>query len=224
MLTCIYADAEPTPFQAVYKAVFRGFPISATGTRELKKVDGDKFLFTSSAKSFFASVTEQSLFTWKTRAIPLEYQYTRRGIGKNRKDRVVFDWQKNTAKHEDTEYEIAPGTLDRLLYQLQMRDDLILASKHGTWPAMYYDIADKNGLGAYEFAVTGEEVVNTPIGDLNTVKATLVREDSERITTFWLAPDYDFLLVRFHQVEDGKNSFELLLKEADFNGQPVKGL
>ena len=88
---------------------------------------------------------------------------------------------------------------------------------------MHYQIADRNRLREYEFQITGEEIIETPIGKFNTVKATRIRRDSDRITTFWMAPEYDFLLIRLKQIED-KGGFELLLKEAEFNGQPLKGM
>ena len=149
-------------------------------------------------------------------------QYNRKGVGKNRKDRLIFDWQSNTASFAETDYTVAPGTLDKLLYQVQMRQDLMAAGK-GTWPKMHYQIADRNRLREYEFQITGEEIIETPIGKFNTVKATRIRRDSDRITTFWMAPEYDFLLIRLKQIED-KGGFELLLKEAEFNGQPLKGM
>jgi hypothetical protein len=216
------AFADPTPFRAVYKTDYKGLPVSATAIRELKQVSEHRYLFTSTAKSFFISVTEQSLFDWHDRAIPLEYQYSRKGIGKNRNDRMTFDWQNNTATREELDFDVLPGTLDRLLYQLQMREDLNAANDE-QWPKMQYEVADRGRTRVYDFEVTGREVITTPLGDIDTVRATRIREDSERVTTFWLAPDYDFLLVRFLQ-QEGKGGFELLLKEAEFDGEPLTGL
>ena len=53
--------AEPTPFRAVYKADYKGLPVSAVGIRELKKVEGGIYQLSSTAKSFFASVSEKSI-------------------------------------------------------------------------------------------------------------------------------------------------------------------
>ena len=38
-----------------------------------------------------------------------------------------------------------------------------------------------------------------------------------------MSPEYEFLLIRLKQIEDN-GGFELLLKEAEFNGQPVTGM
>ena len=82
------AHAEPVPFRATYKADYKGLPVSATGIRELTKLGENRFLLSSTAESFFASIVEQSVFQLdeNDNAMPLEYQYHRTGIGKNRHD------------------------------------------------------------------------------------------------------------------------------------------
>ena len=86
--------AEPVPFRATYKADYKGLPVSATGIRELTKLSDNRFLLSSTAESFFASIVEQSVFQLdeNDNAMPLEYQYHRTGIGKNRHDVLAFDW------------------------------------------------------------------------------------------------------------------------------------
>ena len=86
---------------------------------------------------------------------------------------------------------------------------------------MSYVIADGGRLKHYEFEVIGEEVIDTPVGQLNTIKATRVRDNRDRTSTFWLAKDYDFMLVRFQQLEADGDGFELLLREAEFNGEDL---
>ncbi len=222
---CNAGHADPTPFRAVYRADYRGLPVSATGIRELRREEDGSYVFTSSAKSFFASVSEQSLFQWNGRAVPLEYRYKRTGIGKNRDERVVFDWQLGTASHANKSFGIADGTLDKLLYQLQMREDLMAAHTDGQpWPEMHYEIADRRRVRTFDFSVTGTETLSTPLGEFSTIKAIRVRRDQDRKTTLWLAPRFDFLLVRLQQVEGGGKGFKLLLKEAEFNGEPLKGM
>jgi hypothetical protein len=219
------AIADPTPFRAVYRADYKGIPVSATGIRELQRTENNEYLFTSSAKSFFASVTEQSLFRWDDHAIPLEYKYIRRGIGKNRNETVAFNWQHNTAGYLDRTHAITPGTLDKLLYQIQLREDLLSASRNSNpWPEMHYQIADRRRIRDFDFRVVGEETVHTDIGEFKTVKAIRVREDAQRKTTLWLTPDFGYLLVRLQQIEGDKDGFELLLKEALFDGKVVQGL
>ena len=67
----------------------------------------------------------------------------------------------------------------------------------------------------------GEEVIETPVGPLKTIKASRVRDSRNRQSTFWLALDYDFMLVRFQQIEADGDGFELFLREAEFAGKPI---
>ncbi len=225
ILTVNHVAADPVPFRAVYSADFKGLPVGATGIRELRLIAGNRYLFTSSAKSIFASVTEQTTFNWEDQAIPLEYQYIRSGIGRNRDDKLVFDWQSDTVSYNNSAYNIETGTLDKLLYQFQMRADLKQAhSRDASWPTMHYAVADRERVRNYNFTVDGEDIISTPVGDFNTVRVIRIRENQNRKTTLWLVPRYDFLLVRLQQTEDDDDGFELLLQEGVFNGEPLHGL
>jgi hypothetical protein len=220
----------PTPFRAVYKADYKGLPIRATGIRELKMIGPNNYLLSSTATSFFASISEQSAFTLtpENRVLPTEYQYHRKGLGKNRDAVLRFDWQANTVLNDvqaqPWTMDIPADALDKLSYQLQMRHELVAAHKQGLpWPQLTYEVADGGQLKSYSFEILGEETVKTPVGTFNALKITRVRQDSDRTTIFWLAPAYDFLLVRFLQQEEEGGGFELLLEEAQFDGAALKG-
>lgn len=218
---------EPSLFRAVYKADYKGLPISAKGIRELSKTAEGHYLLSSKATSLFASITESSEFRIEGEYLkPIEYQYHRSGIGRKRNAVLSFDWDSNTVlnnvQNKPWSMDVPLGALDKLLYQFKLRDDLLIAHENGEpWPALNYVIADGGRLKNYEFEVIGEEVIDTPIGQLKTIKATRVRDSRNRQSTFWLALDYDFLLVRFQQLEADGDGFELLLREAEFNGEKL---
>ena len=79
-----------------------------------------------------------------------------------------------------------------------------------------YDIADDGKLKHYEFQVIGEEALETPIGTINTIKTTRINDKHDRKTIFWLAPEFEFLLVKFRQQDAEGRGFELRLQEATF--------
>ncbi|MDC0995711.1 MAG: DUF3108 domain-containing protein [Pseudomonadales bacterium] len=224
------AHAEPVPFRATYKADYKGLPVSATGIRELTKLGENRFLLSSTAESFFASIVEQSVFQLdeNDNAMPLEYQYHRTGIGKNRHDVLAFDWAnmkvENQVPEKSWNMGIDLGVFDKLLYQYQMRTDLKQAQSKGqSWPALTYHVADKRKLKRYDFEILQEETVKTGIGHLQTLKITRKRPAGDsRITTFWLALEYDFMLVRFQQLKDDGSGFELLLSAAEFDGKKIE--
>ena len=223
------AQVLPTPFRAVYEADYKGLPIRATAIRELQQSAANQFILSSTATSFFASVSEVSnlTLTVKNHLIPIEYQYHRKGIGKNRHTALRFDWpaQRVIDEIQSTPWAmtIPTGTLDKLSYQLQMRYELLTAYQRGQpWPTLAYQVVDGGELKTYRFEVLGEENVDTPIGRFSALKIARVRTDSDRTTIFWLAPAYEFLLVRFLQ-EEQSGGFELLLKEAKFRGKVIAG-
>jgi hypothetical protein len=221
---------QPSTFKAVYKADYKGLPIRATGIRELSQTADNGYLLSSSASSFFASVTEQSQFFLgdNHRIIPTEYQYHRKGIGKNRDATLRFDWAEqqveNDVQAKPWMMSVPVGALDKLSYQLQMRHDLAAAHRQNLpWPDLTYQVADGGELKTYQFSVVGIESVSTPVGKFNALRVTRVREDSDRVTDFWLAVEYDFMLVRFIQKKEDRGGFELMLKEATFRDEIVKG-
>lgn len=220
--------ADPTPFRAVYKAHYKGFPLSATGIRELKKLDGNQYLLTSTAKNFLAKIAEQTKFSVAAdnSIVPDEYQYHRTGIGKNRTAVLTFDWDKmkvlNDVQSKPWSMAIVPGTQDKLSYQFALRNDLVAAHERGIeHPEFHYRIADGGELKEYSFKIVGTDKIKTPIGTFDTVKATRTDGNPDRVTNFWLAPKYDYLLVRFEQTEPDGKGFELLLREAEFAGKKV---
>ncbi len=229
VLAASHAGAEPTPYRAVYKASYNGVPISATGIRELRRTVDGQFVLSSIAKSILASVTETTTFDLggSETIRPLQYEYERTGIGRNRADILRFDWEAQKvvriADQDGWERDLEPGMHDRLSYQQEMREDLLAAQRSGSdWPEMVYTVAEDDGrIREYRFRVVSEESIEVPAGQFNTIKAERVREHAERITHFWLAPEYDFLLVRFEQTEQDGGGFKLLLRSADFGGEPL---
>lgn len=226
--------AEPTTYRAVYDGNYNGLPIRAKAIRELQKVAHDRYLLTSSARSFLASITEQTLFVWNSdgELAPIEYQYHRQGIGKNRHAILNFDWVKHRVRNDVQSkpwYMVIPtGALDKLSYQLKMRQDLIAhyndASTESTAaPTLKYQIADGGKLKNYQFEIQGDEWIKTPVGHLDTLKLSRIRHNSKRSTIFWVAKEWQFLLVRLQQTDFKGRGFELLLKEAEIGGQTVKG-
>ena len=57
------------------------------------------------------------------------------------------------------------------------------------------------------------------------IKVERVRDptQSKRQTILWFAKDWDYLLVRLHQVEKDGKEYQIMLQDGSVNGQPVKG-
>ena len=202
---------NPSLFKATYVAKFQGLQIEAKGVRKLQRLVNGNYRLTSSATSMLARVLETSEFNFSGGQLkPIRYDYTRRGMGKNKQVFIAFDYGSKTLQHQDGTSELIEGTLDKLSYQYQLTLDLAnLASSERSSSTFKYVVADGDKLKNYRFMIAGEEVLRTPTGDILTVKIERVREhNNDRQTTFWLAKDHDYLLTKFKQQENGKG-FEL---------------
>ena len=215
MVLVVSASAAPIPFRAEYVVKHEGVPFKAKGIRELIKLNDNTYRFVSSAKSMLLKVVETSEFELnELKLVPTRYEYIRKGVGRNRKELSEFDWSSLLLVHRDTSSVLKTGTLDKLSYQYQLGLDVAHAITQGkVRKVLEYTVADGEKRRRYQFKISSEELVDTPMGELRTIRVDRVRQDSDRQTSFWLALDHEFLLVRLKQVEKGKG-FELKLKKA----------
>lgn len=127
---------------------------------------------------------------------PLEYVYSREGGSKTRMIKLAFDWSHhsvvNTVDGDPWHMEIPADAQDKLVYQLSIMYDLLRGRKD-----LEYQIADGGELKDYAFEIQGEEVLNTPMGKIKTVR--IQRIGDRRDTTVWCAPQFSFLPVRLEQ-------------------------
>lgn len=217
------ADELPQPFEATYKAKYRG--IGVTAVRKLRTLESGNLYYTFVADSLIAELSETSQFIWSDTAhiVPLRYTYLRSVLGRERKAELNFYWDKsevvNNVEDKPWTMDIPPETLDKLSYHLQLRADLLNGK-----PLRGYQVADGGKLKQYGFKIIGEEVLDTEAGKFEVVKVKRIRdEDEERQTIIWFAKNWDYLVVRLQQEEDGK-SYEIDLESATLNGEPVKGM
>lgn len=216
------------PFRAEYVGTIDGMSVKAEALRELVLAADGSLLFTSSANLPFISAIESSKFTARGNSfIPLQYRYQRNTFGKKDTGTNSFDWEASTTtytrKKGEGTYSIRPGTLDKLLYQLQLRADARDATAKGRQaPPFKYVVADNDDLEEYTFIMAGQETLTTPMGEFDTTKFERVRQDSDRHTTFWLARDHDYLLVRLKQTGKNERSLELNLVAATIDGRPLE--
>ena len=112
------------------------------------------------------------------------------------------------------------GMLDKSTYQLALQQAVANGEKN-----VSYQVIDGDELDTYDFRVLGEERVRTQAGLIDAIKVERVRDPtkSARKTVLWFAKDWDFLLVRLHQVEKDGKEYQIMLKEGEVNGRKVVG-
>lgn len=213
----------PQPFHATYIAKYSGMSVKATRTLETREDGTQELRFV--AKSWLATIQEVSQFSWgpSGQLIPRHYLYKRTGLGYDRTAQLKFDWETGRVENDvqDRPWTMAlpEGTLDKLSYQLQLSADM-LNHKH----RVSYKVADGGRLKTYDFEVQGQEVLDTPLGKLNTTRIKRLRDDNERVTVLWLATDWNHLLVKIWQQEEDGKHYEINLASAKLNGETVTGL
>tara|TARA_R110000772_G_scaffold114441_8_gene218966 strand:+ start:38652 stop:39515 length:864 start_codon:yes stop_codon:yes gene_type:complete len=208
------------PYEAEYKISSNS--LTTTATRSLSK-QGNNWQLSQHAKLMFIKVSEESIIEDGAMGLrPLRYEYNN-SFSSKQDQKINFDWPRALAT--DKKYRkpwsapLTAGTFDQLSAQLQMRQALI-SGRFDT--AMVQTVVNRGKHKTYQVEKIGEEIIDSPVGKLNTVKLRRSREGSDSETIVWLAKDWNFLIVRLEQTdEDDTYSLELL--SATLNGKKVKG-
>lgn len=177
---------------------------NGTATRRLSK-SGDNWSYKVAAKaSGVASANQSSSFkisgnTVSPSAASTSYKFL--GIG--RTHNLSFN---PTAKKVVSTYRgktstlTAPnGALDDLSLEVQIRQDLL----NGRFSGTYY-MAKKDKVEKTTFKKVGTYNVTVPAGTFETIRIDRVHNDSDRTSSFWLAPSLNYLPVKMTQLNDGK--------------------
>jgi len=161
-------------------------------------------------------VKETSLWSLSKQQIsPQQYLYQRSGGKKDKYLRMDFDWQQNRVHIDDEihpwDLEIEPGTLEKHVYQVQLRLDL---QKNPEQSTFNYLIADGGHIKHYQIERLEQETITTPLGKIATIKFKRQRDresDKDRETTLWCAPELDYLPVKLEHIEKDGTKFTALL-------------
>ena len=217
----VMAANAPVTFDNQYKAKLYGFNI--TVTNRLTQTAENQYDLLFKAESMLGSITEQSNMQWnpaQQTISPLHYSYARRSVGKDRTAELSFDWKNKTVTNNvqktSWQMDIAQKVQDKLSYQIQMQQDLLNGEKSFT-----YQIADGGRLKEYRFTIAGEEILDTPLGKVNTIKVKRSRDNDERVTYAWLAKNWNYLLVRLQQEEKG-DAYTIYIHKATVNGKTIE--
>lgn len=211
------------PYRAVYVAGYQFLPFKAKAIRELSHSGGNRWVLSDTVKSAIVKVNEHSEFSWQNGVpVPHQYRYILGGLAKNRDEAVTFDWKNNIATSEYKRgtymFELEPGVQDKLTYQLKLRNDLMTSGSVGSYP-----VASRREIRALEFVIEGEEVIETSLGTFKTVRVARSRDpEDDRETQVWLAPEWDYLMIKLRQTENGK-TYEIVLDEGELDGKPILG-
>lgn len=216
---------ELKPFSASYTADWKQVPVSGTAKRSLEKTGGDTWELEFEASMLVASFSERSTFKIEGDTfLPQKYRLKRSGLGKGKSIKHDFDWQAKQVVGEDrgdpVKLPLNRGLLDKSTYQIALQHAVAAGEK-----SMSYQVIDGDEIETYDFRVLGEEKVSTKAGQVDAIKVERVRDptQSKRQTILWFAKNWDYMLVRLHQVEKDGKEYQIMLDEGTVDGKAVKG-
>ena len=216
---------ELKPFSASYTADWKQVPISGTAQRSLEKTEGDLWRLDFEASMLVASLNERSTFRVDgDTLLPQRYRLKRSGLGKGKNVEHNFDWDAKQVTGEDrgdpVKLPLNRGLLDKSTYQIALQEAVAAGEK-----SMSYQVVDGDEIETYDFRVLGEEQVSTKIGQVEAIKVERVRDptQSKRQTILWFATEWDYLLVRLHQVEKDGKEYQIMLEDGIVDGKAVRG-
>ncbi|SEG72144.1 DUF3108 domain-containing protein [Marinobacterium lutimaris] len=194
-----------------YRVDWKGFSLDSS--RTLDQLEAGAWKAQNSSSLLFMGIEEQSRFHMQGGLIePQEYSYERKGLSKKHNVHLSFDRRgeyKVESPRGDDEIGYEGRIYDLLSHQMQLRVDLACKPPQDDYN---YTIARRKGVSDYRYRYVGEDSVETPAG---TFEAILLEkgEEGDKLEQIWLAPELNYLVVRFkHQEEDDEAAELLLLK------------
>ena len=216
------ADLEIRPYSAQYVTKAKG--VSLTLDRKLVRNANGSYQLTNGGSKLIVGFQETSIFRVKNfRLIPESYVYQGTGL-MNRRREVQFTAGADTVRslYKEKWYELpyTDNTFDRMSQQEQVR--LQLLQDDTPKESMKVTVADGKRVKDYQFDYIGEETLETPMGRVKTLHFRRLHDDPDRTSDTWLAPDWDYIMVKTVHVEDG-SPVEATLTSATIAGTAVKG-
>lgn len=213
-----------TPFTASYSTTYKlgWFTLNIDATRELKPLDNRQWQLTFDASTNGASISEKSIFNLDNRQIkPIEYHYQTGGL----LNKTPLDIYFNASKKEITDTHInktytdvwQKDLQDNLTYILQASIDLSQGKTE-----LHFPIFKSDYVKLYSFAVVKEEVINTQIGKLKTIKVERIGDKKDRTINAWFAVEHNFQLVRLNESKKGKTTYQIDISDLAVTPQKQK--
>lgn len=218
--------SPPWPYAATYEARYGGFKANAERSLSNTEDGGIRMQTTLELKLLgqtISRIREDSSLVIDSASgefRPLAYTFEQTGLG-SRSRSVTFDWDNATATtitgRQENTIPLEGAAMDNLSGYLALRDQLLAGRRDVSFLGI-----DKGKLEEFHYRVIGEESVDTSAGRFQALKLERVRDDaSHRTTEIWLAPNWDYLLIKLVQKEPGSNTISLELTQATVDGQEV---
>ena len=220
-----------TPYNLDYVSSYKGMDI-ATNRKLTKTLN--VFTLTATSKNMFAKLSEEAIFKVDTNGgiIGIKHESSKNILGTKKKELLSYDTHMGIAKYESKkkkrEFALELGHLDGLTYQLKLQSDLIkLARKKDQLTtqktsSLHYPLITKGRQKVYHFKILGEEVLETLLGKITTLKIKKLYKNDKRETLLWFAPKWNFALVQLWQKEENGDDYRISIEKGTVNGINLK--
>lgn len=199
------ADRALAPFEAEYGLSVGWLPLGKAVFRLAPAEGEDRYRAEVKARLLAMRNVEVSEFTWNGCEPRTEaYFHEFKGLGMRRFHDMTFEWDDgprvvNVERDDRRTYEIPAHTLDEITVLLRSRcvfsegaQDYLATTAYG------------NKVRTHQLRVVGRETIDGPDGPVETVRVEKVhREESDRRTIIWVAPELDWMMVRARHSEGG---------------------
>lgn len=206
------------PYQATYQVYGAGIPLGESLV-ELRDAGDGRYQMRSEVKptglaSLLVAEQLNEQVSGRFRdglPLPSRYEQQRNGSKGPSTQRATFDWEDRRvlteADGQTARHALSARVVDPLSLHLLVMQDL----KRGQLPGQY-TLVDETELKTYRVNADGEDILDTPLGKLRTIKISRQKPGSNRVTRLWFAPDLDYLLVQIAQTKDGKEVLRMQIK------------
>ena len=205
-LISLQAAAAPNAFQATYSVSNSGLTVGETNSSLSYNGTGYTFQKVTKANGMAALIsgdllTERSIGLKQGNQLQAQqYLYQHKSRRKAKTDQYTFtNATQVKGSLDNTPYtlKVPNGTIDPLLTELRLMEDM---------PAnrpLKYSITERGKLKTYQFQRLGKETITTPLGKYTCEKIQMTRDNGERQTTLWLAPELAYVAAQIQHNEKG---------------------
>ena len=155
---------------------------------------------------------EQSSYRINDRVVlPIKYEYIRDSRSKQEHIITNFDGESHAYtlnKGIKKDHSNENNYLDRLSVQIAFQEDM----KKGIFESSY-NVIDKGRARQYIYTVHSNDVLDTILGDINTIVIKRVIANNKRSTLTWYAVDHDYIPVKIQQYRKESLKFTVYLEQ-----------
>ena len=202
--------------------------IKGKAQRVLTRLDANTLELTNSLEATFAGqvitnfkeTSKVELFENSIR--PKFYSLQQDGITRASLE-IAYDWSgmliTSNSLQQLSRFKLRPNTHDPLSHQLILQQQIIEGRTELT-----FTIFDKNEVETYVYQILGEEKIVTSLGTFESIKIARAHDkSSERETIFWLALDFEGILLRAKQTSPFGINIFLEIQSGIVNDHPIIG-